>query len=53
MKKVTLIFKSFLGLISERKLYVLMPILMIFSLLAFLVYYIGPGAIISFLYAGL
>lgn len=53
MNKVTLIFKSFIGLVRERKLFILIPILTMFALLAFLVYYIGPTAIISFIYAGI
>ena len=53
MNKVKYIFRSFVGLIKERRLFVLAPILFILASLAFLVYFIGPAAIISFFYAGL
>lgn len=39
-------------MIRKHKLYFLAPIFIILALLAFLVFYIGPAAIISFIYAG-
>lgn len=39
-------------LIKRHKLIYLAPIFFVLTLLAFLVYYIGPAAITSFIYAG-
>jgi hypothetical protein len=39
-------------LVRRHKLYFLAPILLMLALLAFLVYYIGPTIIVSFIYAG-
>lgn len=39
-------------LIREHKYYFLAPILLILAVLAFLVYYIGPSIVVSFIYAG-
>ena len=47
------IFREIFFLIVKHKLYFIAPILMVLALLAFLVYYIGPAAIISFIYAGI
>ena len=52
MNKVLYIFKELFYMIKQYKIYFLAPILIILALLAFLVYYIGPAAIISFIYAG-
>ena len=52
MKKVKFIFKEMLVLIKERKVLFLSPILLSLSILAALVYYVGPAVIVSFLYAG-
>jgi hypothetical protein len=53
IKKILFISKEMFYLIKRYKLYFLAPILIILMLLAFLVFYIGPSIIISFIYAGL
>lgn len=53
LEKTRYIFKEIFFLIGRHKLYFIAPILMVLALLAFLVYYIGPAAIISFIYAGI
>jgi len=52
MKKVIYILKEMLHMIRRHKLAFLTPIFIMLALLAFLVYYIGPAVIISFIYAG-
>jgi hypothetical protein len=52
MHKIAYLFKELLYLIRKHKLYFLAPIFFLLALLAFLVYYIGPAAIVSFIYAG-
>ena len=52
MKKILYIFKEMFYMIKRQKLYFLAPILTVLVLLAFLVYHIGPAAIVSFIYAG-
>jgi hypothetical protein len=51
--KVSYIFKEMFYMIKRQKLFFLIPILAVLALLAFLVYYIGPAVIISFIYAGI
>lgn len=51
--KVSYIFKEMFYMIKRQKLYFLIPIFVILALLAFLVWYIGPAVIISFIYAGI
>ena len=52
MKKIFYILKELMYLVKEHKLYFLLPILVVLALISFLVYYIGPAAIVSFIYAG-
>jgi hypothetical protein len=52
MQKILYLFKEMFYLIRKHKLYFLAPVLVILILLAFLVFYIGPSVIISFIYAG-
>lgn len=52
MKKVFYIFKETFYLIKRHKMYFIAPILIVLGILAFLVYYIGPAVIVSFIYAG-
>jgi hypothetical protein len=52
MKKVKYILKEMIAMIKKHKYYFIAPILIILALLAFLVYYIGPAVIVSFIYAG-
>ncbi len=52
-KKILYIFKEMFYLIRKHKYYFMAPIFIVLGLLAFLVYYIGPAAIVSFIYAGI
>lgn len=52
MKKVIYILKEMLRMIRKHKLSFLAPLFIILAILAFLVYYIGPAVIVSFIYAG-
>jgi len=52
MKKFFYILKELMYLVKEHKLYFLLPTLVVLAFISFLVYYIGPAAIISFIYAG-
>jgi hypothetical protein len=52
LAKVGYIFKEMFYLIKENKFYFLAPLFIVLALLAFLVYYIGPTIIVSFIYAG-
>ncbi len=52
MRKVLYILKEMLHMIRRHKFYFIAPILIILALLAILVYYLGPAAIVSFFYAG-
>ena len=51
--KVSYILKETVFLVKRHKLYFLAPIFFVLAALAFLVYYIGPSVIISFIYAGI
>lgn len=51
--KVGYILKEMGYMIRRHKVFFLAPILIVLSLLAILVYYIGPAAIVSFFYAGI
>ena len=53
MNKVAFVLKEMWSLIKRHKYYFLAPIVIILASLAILVYYIGPSAIVSFLYAGI
>lgn len=52
MKKILYILKEMMYLIRRHKLYFLAPVLIVLAFLAFIVFYIGPSVIISFIYAG-
>ncbi len=52
MKKVLYILKETFYMIKRHKLYFIAPIFIVLAILAFLVFYIGPTVIISFIYAG-
>jgi hypothetical protein len=52
MRKIIFILKEILVLMRENKTYVLAPIFIALAILSFLVYYIGPTAIVTFIYAG-
>lgn len=53
MKKILYILKEMFYMVRRHKLYFLMPVFIMLALLAFLVFYIGPSVIISFIYAGI
>jgi len=53
MEKILYILREMLYMVRRHKLYFLLPILIVLVLLAFLVFYIGPSAVISFIYAGI
>lgn len=50
--KLFYILREISYLIRKHKLYFLAPLFIMLALLAFLVYYIGPTVIVSFIYAG-
>ncbi|MHB9154872.1 MAG: hypothetical protein ACYC5N_04160 [Endomicrobiales bacterium] len=52
LAKSRYIFKELFFMIRTHKLYFLAPLFIMLALLAFLVYYIGPTIIVSFIYAG-
>ncbi len=52
MRKVVYILKEMFRMIRKHKMSFLAPLFIILALLAFLVYYIGPAVIVSFIYAG-
>lgn len=52
MKKVLFILRETMVLVKENKAYVLAPIFVMLALISFLVFYIGPTAIVTFIYAG-
>jgi len=52
MRKVIYIIKEMLHMIKRHKFFFIAPILIILALLAILVYYVGPAAIVSLFYAG-
>jgi hypothetical protein len=53
MRKLLMILRESLLLIRRNKVWFLMPILLGLALLAFLVYSLGPVAMVTFLYAGI
>lgn len=52
MKKLIYILREMFRLIARNKLYFLLPVLICLALLGFLVYSLGPAALVTFLYAG-
>ena len=52
MKKIKYILKETMKMVKKHKFRIIAPILIILAVLAFLVYYIGPAVIVSFIYAG-
>jgi hypothetical protein len=53
MRKLLLILRETLVLVRNNKVWFLLPILVGLALLAFLVYTLGPVAMVTFLYAGI
>ncbi|MGM0608483.1 MAG: DUF5989 family protein [Candidatus Muiribacteriota bacterium] len=52
MKKLFYILYQMLSLIKKHKVYFLAPILIMFALLALLVFILGPNALMALIYAG-
>ena len=52
VKKMAYLFREMLGMIRRNKMYFFAPILLTMVVLSILVYYIGPGVIMTFVYAG-
>ena len=52
LNKLSYILKEAFYMVKKHKFYFIAPIVIILALLAFLVYYIGPAVIYSFIYAG-
>ncbi|MFH1619566.1 MAG: hypothetical protein ABIG11_06635 [bacterium] len=53
MTKLLLILRESLLLVRKHKMYFLLPFLILLAFLALLAYQIGPGIVVSFIYAGL
>lgn len=53
MRRIWYMLREMALLIKARKLYFLAPILIILVFLAFLVFQLGPAAVLTFIYAGL
>ena len=53
MLKIAFIFKEMFYMVKRHKVYFLAPILFALALLIFLAFYIGPSAVIAFIYAGI
>jgi hypothetical protein len=53
MRKFALILREAAHLVWRNKLWFLAPILLSLAFITFLVYTLGPAAVISFLYAGI
>ena len=51
--KIAYIIEEMWFMIKQHKVYFLAPVLLMLAMLAIFVYYMGPTAIVSFLYAGL
>lgn len=52
IEKLRYLFTETFHLIRKHKLFFFAPLFIMLALLAFLVYYIGPAVIVSFIYAG-
>lgn len=53
MRKLWFMLKEMLYLIRAHSLYFIAPILLMLVLLALLAFYLGPTAVLTFIYAGL
>jgi len=53
MSKLVLVLGEMLRMIRKHKMYFIAPLLITLALLAFLVVYLGPAAVVAFLYAGI
>jgi hypothetical protein len=53
MRRIWLMFCETQHLIRAHRLYFIAPILLVLVLLAFFALYLGPSAVLTFIYAGL
>jgi hypothetical protein len=53
MTKIIYMLKESFYMIKKYKAYFLAPVLIMLIFLALVVFYIGPGVVISFIYAGI
>lgn len=51
--KLWYLLKEMIQLIRRHRVYFLAPVLLCLLLLALLAFYIGPGAVVTFIYAGI
>lgn len=52
MRKVWYILKEMFHLIRQHKMYFIAPILITLALLVVFAFYVGPTAVLTFIYAG-
>jgi hypothetical protein len=52
VRKIAYIFREMLHTIRRHKAHYFAPILLILAVLSILVYFVGPTAFVTFLYAG-
>jgi hypothetical protein len=53
MRRLTYIFCELIHLIAAHRLYFIAPILIALGVISFVVFYLGPKVVITFIYAGL
>jgi hypothetical protein len=51
--KLWYLLKEAWYLVRRRRAYLLAPVLVMLVLLALVAFYVGPGAVVTFIYAGL
>lgn len=52
MRKVKLILGELFAMMVAHRVYFLAPLFLVLALISFLVYYVGPAVIVTFIYAG-
>ncbi len=53
MKKMFLMIRESLNLVRKHKVYFLLPLLLCLAVLTLLAFQVGPGIVVSFIYAGI
>jgi hypothetical protein len=53
MAKLLFVLREMWRMIRRHRMYFIAPLLITLALMAFLVFYLGPAAIVAFLYAGI
>ena len=53
MEKMMMMMRESLKLVRKHKFYFLLPLLLLLAVLSLLAFQIGPGIVISFIYAGI